>query len=264
MKVKKNQPFMFVISVLFFTLLLSVLPVNVRGDDNAFDDDWFNEDLFGTEEVINVADPLEPLNRLSFYFNDRLYFWVLKPVAAGYSMVLAEDIRICIRDFFSNLLSPVRIVNSLLQGKIKESGVETARFVVNSTFGVGGLADPAATVFGLTNVNREDFGQTLGRYGLGGGIHLHWPILGPSNIRDTIGLFGDFLVNPLSHLATYSTVTGIGIYSVERVNHISLHMGDYERFKKLAFDPYLAMRDAYSQHRNSKIKDTMGQFDELY
>ncbi|MBU4033587.1 MAG: VacJ family lipoprotein, partial [Proteobacteria bacterium] len=99
---------------------------------------------FGEERDIGIAsDPLEPVNRVFFHFNDKLYFWVVKPAAQGYSYFIAEDVRMCVRSFFKNLLAPVRIVNNLLQGKVANTGVETARFVINSTLGIVGLADPA-------------------------------------------------------------------------------------------------------------------------
>lgn len=251
--------------LLFFVVAIPPLSsMRAIADDTTLDNEWAEEnDLFG-EEDNGVADPLEPLNRAFFQFNDKMYFWVLKPVATGYRKVVPEDVRICIRDFFSNLMSPVRAVNSLLQGKVKESGVEVARLVINSTLGIAGLSDPAKDGFGLTNINEEDFGQTLGRYGIGDGIYFCWPFLGPSNVRDTVGLVGDFFLNPLSYMTADNIAAGIGTHSAERVNHTSLTLGDYEQFKESSFDPYLAMRDAYRQHRKSKIKDSAGQSDKSY
>lgn len=266
MKDMKHKKFLVIAGfVLLFGAVISPWSsMRAMADDTPVDDEWAEENDLFMDEDNGVADPLEPLNRAFFQFNDKMYFWVLKPVATGYRNVVPEDVRICVRDFFSNLMSPVRAVNSLLQGKVKESGIEVARLLVNSTLGIAGLSDPAKDGFGLTNVNEEDFGQTLGRYGVGDGIYFCWPFLGPSNIRDTLGLVGDFFLNPLSYMTADNVVAGIGAYAGERVNHTSLTLGDYEQFKESSFDPYLAMRDAYRQHRKSKIKDSAGQSDKSY
>jgi|GEM_PF-553190 len=214
-----------------------------------------DNDVFGEEpEIGQLADPLEPLNRAFFHFNDKFYFWLLKPVSQGYSYVIPEDIRMTLRSFVKNLMAPVRIVNNLLQGKIKNTGIETARFVINSTIGIGGLADVAKEDLGLAP-SEEDFGQTLGVYGVGEGIYFCWPFFGPSNVRDTIGLAGDFFLNPLSYLAMHDSGAGLAAQAGKEVNETSLSIGDYEDFKESALDPYVALRDAYRQHRQKKIRD---------
>ncbi len=232
---------------LFF--VLNAVPC--AADDNSLDDD----DYLDESAESGISDPLEPMNRTFFHFNDKLYFWVLKPVATGYKNVLAEDVRMCVRDFFNNLLAPVRIVNNLLQGKIENTGVESARFLINTTVGIGGLADPAKNEFGLTP-KQEDFGQTLGTYGLGDGIYFCWPIFGPSSARDTVGLVGDAFLSPLTYLTASDTLAGVGAQSGEKVNKTSLTLGDYEDFKAAAIDPYIAIRDAYVQYRRHKVQDS--------
>lgn len=220
-----------------------------------YDDDIFSaNELNGAEAPL--ADPLEPLNRFFFEFNDRLYFWVLKPVATGYAYILADDVRMCVRDFFHNLLTPVRLVNNLLQGKIQNGGIELARFAINSTVGIAGFGDPARTEFGLTPKD-EDLGQTLGVYGAGEGFYICWPILGPSSLRDTVGLVGDSFLNPFSYLMASDFGAGAGAYGGRQVNNTSLTLGDYEQFKEASFDPYLAVRDAYGQYRRNKVRDAV-------
>ena len=131
------------------------------------------------------------------------------------------------------------------------AGNEAARFLVNTTVGVLGLFDPAKKYENLVSAE-EDFGQTLGVYGMGEGIYIVWPLLGPSTLRDSIGSAGEFFMNPffyvqpaeISHAAT----------AVETVNGTSFRIGDYESFKKMAVDPYKAMRNAYIQRRNAAIK----------
>jgi len=197
-----------------------------------------------------VPDPLEPMNRAFFEFNDKLYFWVLKPVATGYKTVVPEEARVCVRNFFTNLAFPVRFVNNLLQGKFFGAFEETCGFLVNSTVGLGGLADVATAV----DLKRhdEDLGQTLAVYGSGPAFYIHWPFFGPSTLRDTIGMAGDIFLDPLTYLGDYWYAPysrGLNV-----VNETSLRIGDYESLKKAALDPYVALRDAYYQNRLSKIK----------
>lgn len=199
-----------------------------------------------------IPDPFEPVNRVFFHFNDKLYFWVLKPVATGYKKVTPQQFRICVRNVFSNLFMPVRAVNCLLQGKFKGFGNELLRFVVNSTVGMLGLMDPARTALKLEQQD-EDFGQTLGWYGLGPGFFINWPILGPSSVRGTAGFVGDVCLDPVSWV--YLDVgEWAAIRGGERVNAAALTLGEYESIKKAALDPYVALRDGYYQYRKNKIK----------
>jgi phospholipid-binding lipoprotein MlaA len=222
---------------------------------DAKDDAWEEKDNWEDEweEGDAIADPLEPLNRFFFHFNDKLYYWVLKPVARGYSAIIPEDIQISVRNFFDNLKSPTRAVNSLLQGQVKDSSVEVARFVLNSTVGILGLGDFAKDVLDL-NSTKEDTGQTLGFYGAGGGFYINWPFLGPSNLRDSLGLIGDAYLHPFIFLDLDAEVI-VGTWTLEKVNYAALTMGDYELFKETALDPYAALKDAYQQYRNGLIKE---------
>lgn len=225
-------------------------PTLSDSDEDWIDDEWADDEA----GAATIADPLEPLNRLFFQINDKLYFWLLKPVARGYAAVLPKDVRLCIRNGFANLQAPVRVVNNLLQGKVKGSGIELARFVINSTLGIAGLADPARNEFHLA-AQEEDLGQTLGSYGMGGGIYLCLPLFGPSNIRDSIGLAGDMALDPLAYLPADEFSTAIGVQSGKRINDTSLSLGDYEKFKDASFDPYLALRSSYQQNRQGKIDE---------
>ncbi len=201
-------------------------------------------------EEVSVADPLEPWNRLMYHFNDKLYFWVLKPVAKGYNAVVPEGARVSVSNFFHNVATPIRFVSSLLQGKVKSAGIELARFGVNTTFGFLGLLDPAKKDLNLLSQD-EELGQTLGKYGMGNIFYIVWPFLGPSSVRDSIGEFGDGFLDPVNYISPTKAVLGIQAY--ERINDTSLHIGDYEDLKESAIDPYIAIRDAYIQHRQYKI-----------
>ncbi|SMC27730.1 phospholipid-binding lipoprotein MlaA [Desulfacinum hydrothermale DSM 13146] len=219
-------------------------------------DAWAATDEFHdpfAEETVTVADPLEPMNRFFFHFNDKLYFWVLKPVAKVYGTILPPGVRIAIRNAYDNILAPVRIVNNLLQGKIKRCGVEIARFALNSTLGAGGMFDPAEQEFGLKAYD-EDFGQTLGVYGMGHGIYINWPLFGPSSIRDTLGFGGDIFLDPTSYLYPPAGVY-VGVKAVKVVNRTSLRLGEYEDLKASALDPYVALRDAYISYRHKQVQE---------
>jgi phospholipid-binding lipoprotein MlaA len=206
----------------------------------------------GEMEVGFIPDPFEPINRVFFHFNDKLYFWVLKPVATGYKKVTPDQFRICVRNFFSNLFMPIRAVNCLLQGKFQGFGIELLRFLVNSTAGMLGLMDPAQTALKLDKQD-EDFGQTLGLYGLGPGFFINWPILGPSSVRGTVGFVGDMYLDPAAWVSIDFGEWFV-IRGYEMVNTTSLSLGEYEALKKAALDPYVALRDAYYQYRQNKIK----------
>jgi phospholipid-binding lipoprotein MlaA len=207
----------------------------------------------GEQEKVGIADPLEPFNRAMYHFNDKLYFWVLKPVAQGYRKVVPEEARVGVGNFFANITFPIRFVNCLLQANFGGAASELGRFVINTIWGIGGLLD-AASIPGI-NLSKqdEDFGQTLGVFGLGQGFYINWPVLGPSSPRDTLGFAGDFFLHPFYFLAPWDVSLGIRAY--ERVNDTSLSIGDYESLKEAAIDPYVAIRDAYVQYRHKKVKD---------
>jgi len=193
-----------------------------------------------------LADPLESVNRAFFAFNDAFYLWVLEPTAGGYAYVFPTAGRMRIQNFFNNLRFPGRFVNCLLQGDPGGMGVTTARFCTNTTIGILGFNDPATRYLDL-KPQREDFGQTLAVYGLGPGFYINWPILGPSSVRGTCGYILDW---PL-YAPNY--VPGLTLY--ERVNYVSLHLGEYEEMKAAALDPYTGLKNAYWQHRLHLIKE---------
>ena len=216
------------------------------------DDDFdFLEDEL-TEQMVEIADPLEPWNRLMYHFNDGLYFWVVKPVSEVYTDVAPEPVRIGINNFFQNLTTPVRYVNCLLQGKGEAAGTELDRFLINTTAGILGFGDPARDQHGLEPVD-EDFGQTLAVAGFENGFYIVWPLLGPSTLRDSVGKVGDMFLNPVFYVD--HTETSISIYAVKYTNESSFHIGEYEALKSESLDFYVAMRDMYIQYRNKKIKE---------
>ena len=214
------------------------------------------EDEGGAEEEFveekGIADPLEKLNRAMYTVNDRLYFWVMKPVAKGYNWLVPEWGRIRVRNIFRNAETPIRFVNCLLQLKLHDAVKEVGRFIVNTTAGIGGMFDILADNPNAQMSDR-DLGQTLGKYGIGDGFFIMLPFLGPSSLRDSVGLVGDGYLDPISYLPTWPEVIAVDAYKQE--NEVSLRLGEYEDFKESSIDPYIAMRNAYYQHRKSKLKE---------
>lgn len=208
------------------------------------------------QEVATIADPLEPFNRAMFQFNDKLYFWALKPVAQGYNKVVPERARVSVKNFFSNLRFPIRFVSCLLQADFGGAATELGRFAVNTIWGVGGLLDPSSSEQLKIPKRDADIGQTLGVYGVGQGFYIVWPILGPSSPRDSVGIVGDFFLYPVSYITPW--YAWLAVRGYEEINDTSLRIGDYESLKEAAIDPYVALRDAYDQYRQKKVEVRKG------
>jgi phospholipid-binding lipoprotein MlaA len=213
-------------------------------------DVFFDDEV--EEEAVQVADPLQPWNRAMFHFNDRLYFWALKPVARGYRAVVPTPVRSGVKNFFHNLTMPIRMVSAILQGKGRVASAELTRFLINSTVGVLGFGNPAKRWPEL-NPSEEDLGQTLGTYGIGNGFYIVWPILGPSTLRDSVGMVGDCFLKPVSYVDPIEAYLGIRAYEI--VNETSFRIGDFESLKDAAIDPYVALRNAYIQNRKKKVEE---------
>jgi len=218
------------------------------GEDDEFD--LLEDEL--DEQEIKISDPFKGLNRAMFHFNDKLYFWVLRPSARGFKKVVPRPARVGIKNFFRNLTTPVRFVSCHLQGKHKLAGRELHRFAYNTTFGVLGLGDPAKDKLGLEPAE-EDLGQTLGKWGVGNGIYLVLPIFGPSSARDAVGLAGGQFLNPVRYVDPDEA--SIAISAGKHINDYTFRLGEYESFKEASFDPYIAMRQAYIQYRKKQIQE---------
>lgn len=203
------------------------------------------------EDTDEVSDPLEGFNRAMFTFNDRLYFWAIRPVAKSYSNIVPHAMRKGINNFFHNLNYPMRLVGSILQLKFQKAAMETFKFLTNTVFGLGGLIDYSFE-FDELNIDEEDTGQALAYYRMGNGAYIVWPFLGPMTFRDTIGFCFDYVLQPVSYVTPL--YMSFGARSFEVINKTSLELGDYEALKEGSLDPYIALRDAYIQYRNSKIK----------
>jgi phospholipid-binding lipoprotein MlaA len=232
---------------------------NNSTNNNDFTSEFDSE--FSTKKA-EVFDPLSGYNRLMTTFNDKAFLYVLNPISKSYAYVTPEPIRIGINNFFDNIMFPVRFTNNLLQLKFQNSAEELGRFLINTLWGLGGFLDSATTELNM-KVHNEDFGQTLGFYGIGEGFPVVLPLLGPSNLRDIVGIAGDSWISPL-------TITGdgdmkykipdnfgqqVGIQGVNAINSTSLRLGQYESLKKDALDLYPFLRDVYSQKRKKDIEE---------
>ncbi|MBN2136387.1 MAG: VacJ family lipoprotein [Sedimentisphaerales bacterium] len=204
------------------------------------------------EQQIKISDPLRPFNKAMFNVNDKLYLWVIDPFARGCKRVVPEPARVSIRHFFNNIAAPARFVNCHLQGKHKAAGRELHRFAYNTTFGILGFSDPARTKLGLEPAE-EDLGQTLAKYGAGTGIYIVLPVLGPSNARDAIGMIGDQFLNPVRYVRPRDV--SIAISASRIANENTFRIGEYKSLKDASYDPYVAMRQAYLQYRDKKVKE---------
>lgn len=214
--------------------------------------DW--TELDEDEEELEVWDPIEPFNRGMFWFNDKLYFYLLKPVAKGYRFMVPEPARESVGNFFHNLAAPVRVLNSLLQGKGTAAAAELSIFMINSTWGIGGLFD--LTPDDMVRPDAEDFGQSLGHYGTPPGFYLVLPVFGPSNARDAVGRVADSLTHPVPSpfYLKMKPLEVAAVQTYDTVNELSLDKDTYESIKQDALDPYLFVRNAYMQRRAAKVE----------
>jgi len=200
-------------------------------------------------------DPLAPFNETMFNFNIDVDEYVVTPVAKGYSYVMPEPARQSVNNFFRNIGVIPRFANNLLQLHAYNAANELARFGINSTLGVAGLFDVADSWFGMKQHN-DDFGLTLGHYGIYSGPYVMLPFLGPSTIRDTVGVVVDGCMNPMSWLLPwYVTIPAdTGSEAINAVNYRSLHPNQFEEADRYAVDLYGAVQDAYMQTRTAELK----------
>jgi phospholipid-binding lipoprotein MlaA len=200
------------------------------------------------------GDPLEAFNRSMYEFNDWFDYYVGKPVAKGYRAVLPAPVRRSFSNFFYNLHEPIVIVNDLLQGKLVQAASDTGRFVTNTVVGILGLFDPASHI-GLPH-HDEDFGQTFGLWGVGDGPYLVLPFLGPRNLRDTVGLVGDWQLWAPNLVEAVSTGERNALVVAEFIDTRASLLDATDILEMAAGqDPYVFVREAYRQRRQYLIHD---------
>tara|TARA_B100000315_G_scaffold76524_2_gene69963 strand:- start:4183 stop:5061 length:879 start_codon:yes stop_codon:yes gene_type:complete len=231
------------------------------------DDPFSDEDTINDGNQHNIhPDPWEPLNSKIFAFN--LYFdrVIFKPFATGYDWIMPDPLQQNIKNFFTNLAMPRRFINSILQGKLVGAGREFARFTINSSIGIGGLYDVASHPFVDILPSNEDTGQTFATWGLQPGPYIIIPFLGPSTLRDSVGLVFDTAFEPLTYIAfdtpitnpTLPTSLSYGAYGAEVTNARSLHIESFENIESTSLDFYISVQDAYFQSRQAAVDDQGG------
>ena len=204
------------------------------------------------EEVDEEYDPWEPFNERMFEFNRRLDRYILKPAAQVYNKIMPEPFQVLISNGFDNIRFVKRAANSMLQGKWNGAGREVARFLINSTLGIGGLFD-AAKYWDIQK-SREDFGQTLAVWGSGPGPYLVMPFLEPLTVRDGIGKAVDGAMDPLSYVLPFLW-TGVGMSAGDLLNDRSLNLDLFQGFEESVIDMYSAVRNGYLRRREELIKE---------
>jgi len=228
------------------------------GDLDEFDEEFAEHD----KEMEEIFDPLYSYNNWMTGVNNSLMINLVEPSSDTYGYIIPVEGRSCINNFFKNIYYPVSMVNNILQLEVADSYTETMRFLINTTIGLLGFFDPAASWFDL-QPRVEDFGQTLGSYGVGAGFPVVVPFFGQRNLRDLAGNFGDAFVNPIYYVEhrNYNLfnkdqyLLSIGILGYEDFNEYSLTPGAYPKLTEDAVDLYPFLRDAYEQHRKQLIKE---------
>jgi len=197
-------------------------------------------------------DPWEEFNAKTFEFNRRMDKYALKPVAMGWKTVVPQPAGIMISNAFDNLTVVPRVVNNLLQGKWNGAGREMSRFLINSTAGVGGLFDPARDVWHITK-SPADFGQTLGKWGIGAGPYLVLPFMEPLTVRDGIGKVIDRTIDPLTYVVPL--IPALSLMAGNRVNERALNDELFAAFDDNVIDAYAAVRNGYLRRRELRVNE---------
>jgi phospholipid-binding lipoprotein MlaA len=201
--------------------------------------------------IASIADPAEPVNRGTFWLNHQLYTFIVRPASKAYEFILPSPARKAIHNVFDNVEYPVRLVNHALQLEFKRADLETRKFVVNSVAGVGGILRVSDRIPELANIPPADTGQTLAKWGIGHGAYVVLPVLGPRSVRDTVGMAGDYALNPVSWLA-YGGVTGataLAVSGPSAARNMNEKINLYDAATQNAIDPYIAVRTGYIQYR---------------
>lgn len=226
---------------------LSVADAGTAPSRGAGSDDDFAE--WEQDTGAEVSDPLERINRGVFWFNEQADRFVIKPVAKGYDWLLPKPVKRGVSNVFDNLFTPVVAVSDLLQGNFQESAEDVGRFVVNSTVGVVGIFD-VATGWGLER-RREDIGQAFGAWGIGAGPYLVLPILGPSNVRDGVGLVGNYFLQPQNYIEDDGARWGVTILGGIDTRYRLLDASTV--LEQAALDRYAFVRSSYAQYRQNLV-----------
>ncbi len=231
------------------------------GAANAWGDEFdeLEDDPFADyeEEIQDENDPLEIPNRLIFSFNQALDAAIIRPAAVVYRDLVPQYLRDRVRNVLRNLRSPVILANDLLQGNLDRAGTTTRRFVINSTAGIFGIWDVAVDMG--DPYHAEDFGQTLGSYGIGEGPYLMLPLLGPSNVRDATGRVVDYFLDPLTYIADHYDKDEWLLYraAAEGIDFRERNLATLDEIERDALDFYARLRSLYRQRREAEIRNDL-------
>lgn len=225
----------------------------ISSDESDFGFDEFEAEF----ESFKVNDPLSGYNKMMTRFNVALYTYALRPIAKGYEFVMPEFARLGIKNFASYINMPIRFLGNVLQLKFKEAGTELKRFGVNTIFGFFGLIDAASKA--QIPLHHADFGLVLAHWGVGGGFHFVLPVLGPSNLRDTLSIPVNWYASPITYAATYDSSAwinwlSVGITSFVMINEASLNTLTLDEIFYKTPNLYPFLRDAYEKRRMEMAK----------
>lgn len=214
------------------------------------------DDLDEYAALVDMPDPLEKLNRGTFWLNDKMYLVLFRPLSKGYEAITPKRLRKGIYNAFENVKFPVRLVNSLLQGKVKGAGLQTEKFLVDTVAGVGGMIRVSKDIPALADLPDEDTGKTFAKWGMGHGAYLVIPFLGPSSLRDGVGLAGDYALNPVNWGYFWGGDHDWTMIppSANTLRALPSQIGLYDDAKRDAIDPYISIRSAYTQFRDEAVK----------
>ena len=206
--------------------------------------------------VVEISDPLERLNRATFWVNDKMYLVLFRPLSKGYEKVVPGRLRKGIYNAFENVKYPVRFVNCVLTGKIKRAGLHTEKFLLNTVAGLGGMIRVTDKMPSLSELPDEDTGKTFANWGMGHGAYIVLPFLGPCSVRDSVGLVGDYALNPVNWgyfwggRPDWTNIPPSG----NTLRALPGQLSTYDETKRDAIDPYIAVRSGYVQYRNEVVK----------
>ena len=203
-------------------------------------------------DVPELKDPLVAYNRFMFNVNDKLYLYIMEPVARRYRDWVSEDVRVSIRNMFNNASSPAKFVSSVVQGDMNKASRAFGRAIINTTIGIGGLFDVADKHFHIDDVN-EDFGQALGFRNVPTGPYLVIPIIGPSTARDAVGRVVDSFLSP-TILLIPGIAAGMGVSAADEINRTSFIIDDIKGLDDSSVDKYEITRDFYHQYREGLVR----------
>lgn len=246
-------------SVLAVAFAFLLFPECIQGQDTSespIEDDFEDFDDFDEINMPEFSDPFEGFNRAVFKFNNTAIKYGLQPIADGYETVVPPVGRRGLRSFFENLRYPIRFVSCLLQGKVERSIQETAKFVVNTTVGIGGFFDIAGQNPELSKVPSEDIGQAMGKWGIGNGPYLVLPLLGPSSGRELAGSIGDSMLSPVNRRLVKNVrwEWGLAYVTTNTVRGLPERLRTFDELEKMSVDPYIALRNGFLQYRDSEVK----------